>query len=112
MSSGPVGLDVREYVYGYFVFTSPDAGTHTISAHNDWLVTRIQYYAAAGAAAVLAAGAGSPINVVAGGCVELEPNGALKESIQINGLGSMLIVEYWFQAIEGAFVATLPITVT
>ncbi len=111
MSSGPVGLDVREYVYAYHVETFADAVTHTLDAHSDWLVTKVQLFAAA-AGASIALGASSAINLAANGCLTLEPNGAFKDTIGVRGLGAMLIVEYWFQTIDGQFIASIPVTVT
>lgn len=112
MSSGPNGLDAREYVYGVFNYLAADGLTHTIDAHNDWLVTRVQYVADPAVAAVIALSPSSPINVAAGGCLTLEPNGAFRDVIQVQGNGSLVIIEFWFQSIAGEFVATLPITVT
>lgn len=100
MSSGPVGLDSREYAYGVYKYEAPDAFSHSVSANKNWLVTRIQFYAAAGTAAEIHLGSKVSLlmQVAAGGCLELEPNGAHRGDIFVSGEGSLLLVEYWFQA--------------
>jgi len=111
MSSGPVGLDVREYVYGMFPYTVQAGGFQHIDAFNDWLVTKIQLFAGANPVQ-LGVGPGNSILVAANGCITLEPNGAFKGAIDVLGEGAYLIVEYWFQAQAGAFVQSIQITVT
>lgn len=108
MSSAPSGLDVREYVYGYFFFTPSAPGTYTISAQSNWLVTKVSLFAAA-AGANLALLAGIP--VAANGCLILEPNGAFRSDIDVGGVGANLIVEYWIRGIAGG-AQVLPVTVT
>jgi hypothetical protein len=111
MSSAPGVLDPREYVYGYDVRTFADNLTHTIDAANAWLVTKVQVFAGANPVQ-FALTPNSVISVAANGCVTLEPNGAFRDTIQINGNGALIIIEYWFQAVAGQFVAGIPITVT
>lgn len=100
MSSAPSGLDVREYVYQVFRYTTADALTHTITTRNDWLVTRVQAFAAADPVALTMAN-GSTINIAPGGCVTLEPNGAFRGVISFGGgVDAVIIVEFWFQALS------------
>lgn len=93
MSSAPSGLDAREYSYGCKVVTT--GGSHYL---NGWLVTRIQCWAGAVALAVRPPDADIP--VVAGGCVTLEPNGALRGPIAFAGIGIddtfLALIEYWY----------------
>lgn len=97
MSSGPMGLDVHEYSYGYQYYLVPTAlpDMYRMSTGNAWLVTRVRYWAAAVAGGLAFT---SIIPVAANGCLCLEPNGAHREDIVIFGLGSVVLVEYWFQA--------------
>jgi len=111
MSSGPVGLDVREYVYGMFPYTVQAGGFQKINAFNAWLVTKIQLFAGANAVQ-LGVGPGNSIQVAANGCITLEPNGAFRGPIDVIGEGAYLIVEYWFQAQAGKFAQGLSIVVT
>jgi hypothetical protein len=103
MSSAPSGLDVREYAYGYFSSFLVGATPHVITAHNRWLVTKIQIFAAAADVdfVLLAGGGGtggpSDIIIRAGGCLCLEPNGAFRGDITIGGEGALIIVEFWWQ---------------
>lgn len=98
MSSGPVGLDAREYVYQVFRYTTADALLHTVTTRNVWLVTRVQFFAADEPVSITLAD-GSTIFIAAGGCVCLEPNGAFRGPISFGGgVGAVLIVEFWFQA--------------
>jgi hypothetical protein len=103
VSSGPVGLDVREYVYGFFSYTLTANGIYTISARKNWLVTKVQLYAGAALAATLQLDAASPtpIPVAAGGCAILEPNGAFKGSVVVAGNTALVVVEYWYQTLAG-----------
>lgn len=98
MSSGPVGLDAREYAYGFFRYTIPDGVIHTISTRNRWLVTRIQMFAAAAFAGSLTLPGSSSILLEAGGCANLEPNGAHRGNVNVSGENAIVIIEYWFQA--------------
>jgi hypothetical protein len=108
MSSGPVGLDVREYVYGYFSFVLQVDGFYDISARKSWLVTKVQFYPAA-VQGQIALNPLATTTVAPGGCLILEPNGAHKDSIQALGVGALVLIEYWFQAQAGQFVQSLPI---
>lgn len=102
MSSGPVGLDVKEYSYSFYAFTVPTASpdVYRLTADFRWLVTRIRYWMPAGVPGFLSLGAAAlyPINIAAGGCVCLEPNGAHRELVFVGGLGGLAIIEYWYQA--------------
>jgi hypothetical protein len=102
MSSGPVGLDAREYSYDQVSHTVVGAGTN-LSTLGQWLVTRIQVYNDVDPMIVqLIQPSGFAANttiVEASGCLELEPNGAFRGEIQLlGGLGALIVVEYWFQA--------------
>jgi hypothetical protein len=110
MSSGPVGLDVREYVYGHFSQLVNDAGFWEIGARKNWLVTRVQFFAGAGAAQI-GLSPNNMIQVAANGCLTLEPNGAFKDKVIAIGDGALVIVEFWFQAQAGAFAQNIPIDV-
>lgn len=110
MSSGPVGLDVREYTYGHFSQLISSAGFWEISARKNWLVTKVQFYTGANVGQI-ALDPNPTIPVAANSCVVLEPNGAFKSKIEVLGIGSLLIVEYWFQAQAGQFVQAIPIDV-
>ena len=101
MSSGPVGLDVKEYAYGVYKYEPPDGNGHSVAANKNWLITKIQFYAASGSSAQIHLGNRVSVlmTVAAGGCLILEPNGAHRGEIFItNAPGSLLLVEYWFQA--------------
>jgi len=99
MSSGPVGLDVREYSYSYFAYTVPDGNLHFITAQNGWLITKIQLFNATVEPAELFFGGLAPtITVAPGGCLTLEPNGAYRAHMSVGGEGALLIIEYWYQA--------------
>jgi hypothetical protein len=99
MSSGPMGLDVHEYTYNYTRYVVPDAVQHRISARNAWLVTRIRFWAAANPALLrIRYGTAPQIDIAANGCLCLEPNGAHREDIYVQGQDALLIVEYWYQA--------------
>src|SRR6478609_1779668 len=115
MSSAPCGLDVREYVYGCFSALIPDDQTYQIDARKAWFVTRVQFFAAAAGGSIgLVQFPGIPqsdVVVVANGCANFEPNGAHRASIVCSGNGSLVIVEYWFQAVQtiGSGVQQIPI---
>ena len=98
MSSGPVGLDAREYSYSYFSYAIDDENLHFITAQNAWLITKIQLFAADAGAEIFFGGLAPTIPIAPGGCVCLEPNGAYRAHMSVSGLGALLIVEYWYQA--------------
>lgn len=98
MSSGPVGLDVREYGYSYYFYTVPDGNSHFLSTHNQWLVTKVQIYAAAAPATFVFGSISNQADIAAGGCLCLEPNGAYRGGMSISGQGAVLVVEFWYQA--------------
>lgn len=111
MSSGPVGLDCREYVYAVFPYTVQAGGFQHINANNAWLVTRVQVFA--GANAVQISLSPSPtITVAVNGCITLEPNGGFRGPIDVLGEAGLVVVEYWFQARAGAFAQNIAIEVT
>ncbi len=110
MSSGPVGLDVREYVYGYFSFVLQVDGFYEIGTRKAWLVTKVQFYPAA-VQGQLALNPNAATIVAPGGCLILEPNGAHKDNVQALGVGALVIVEYWFQAQAGLFAQSIPVDV-
>ena len=102
MSSGPVGLDAREYGYSYFFYTVPDGNSHFITTKNQWLVTKVQIFAAAGAPVSFVFGSiSNEATIAAGGCLTLEPNGAYRGGMSIDGEGAVLVVEFWYQAAPG-----------
>jgi len=99
MSSGPVGLDSREYGYSYYFYVVPDGNSHFLTTHNQWMVTKIQLFAAAAEPATFVLGSiSNGADVAAGGCLELEPNGAYRGGMSISGEGAVLVVEFWYQA--------------
>ena len=110
MSSGPVGLDVREYVYGHASQLLNLPGFWEIGARKNWLVTKVQFYTAANAGQV-GLNPYATIPVAANSCFIFEPNGAFKDKVICLGVGAIVIVEYWFQANAGAFVQNIPIDV-
>lgn len=110
MSSGPVGLDVREYVYGHFSIVINTEGFWEISARKNWLVTKVQFFTAESAGQI-GLNPNPTINVAANGCLTFEPNGAFKDKVIALGMGALVIVEYWFQANAGAFAQNIPIDV-
>ena len=95
MSSAPVGLDSREYSYGFALLSDATSLSFDL---NGALITRIQCFA--GTVPIALRLVGKEIPVVAGACVSLEPNGALRSSVVIAGgpgVGTgMCIVEYWY----------------
>lgn len=114
MSSAPSGLDVREYGYSCFRYTIPDNQEHLFDAQRRWLITRIQIFAPAtlpapGNGYLILAGS-TQIFFDPGGCVNLEPNGAARGNMIVFGQGSIVLVEFWFQATPDA--ATPVVTVT
>lgn len=99
MSSGPVGLDSREYGYSYFFYTVPDGNSHFVTTHNQWLVTKVQVFAAAAEPVTFVFGSiSNQADIAAGGCLCLEPNGAYRGGMSITGEGAVLVVEFWYQA--------------
>lgn len=105
MSCGPVGLDAREYYYGYYDLAIPGGGPPTdvyrLDATNSWLVTRVRMWAGPGGGSFGLEPEGvtqSPI--AADGCICLEPNGAYRGQVWAKGPGSRVIVEYWYQVNE------------
>jgi len=99
MSSGPVGLDVREYGYTFFYYEVPDGNSHFITTHNQWLVTKVQIFAAAAEPVSFVFGSiSNEAFIEAGGCLTLEPHGAFRGGMSITGEGARLVVEYWYQA--------------
>lgn len=103
MSSAPAGLDVREYAYGLYNYVVPDAFGHSISAHKNWCITKIQVYAPNGAQIHLGSNVSNLLTVAAGGCLVIEPNGAHRGDIFVNGAdGALVVIEYWFQATPDA----------
>lgn len=98
MSSGPVGLDSREYSYSYFAYTVPDENLHFITAQNAWLVTKIQLFASDAGAEIFFGGLAPTITLQPGGCITLEPNGAYRAHMSVSGESALLVVEYWYQA--------------
>ena len=99
MSSGPMGVDFREYSYAFTKYVIPDAVEHRISARNMWLCTRIRYWSAGAAGTFKLRSSTAPsIDIAANGCLCLEPNGAHREDIYVTGQGALLLVEYWYQA--------------
>jgi len=93
----PVGLDVREYQYGVTQFTVPDVATYTATTRGEWLVTRVQAWAAEanGGGLVLF---GDAVNLEPGGCIELLPGGAFRGDIVLLGEGLIVVFEYWYQS--------------
>lgn len=99
MSSGPVGLDSREYGYSFFFYTVPDGNSHFITTRNQWLVTKVQIYAAPAEPVSFVFGSiSSEATIAAGGCLTLEPNGAFRGGMTISGEGAVIVVEFWYQA--------------
>jgi hypothetical protein len=110
VSSGPVGLDVREYAYGHFSQALTVAGFYTISARKNWLVTKVQFYTGANVGQI-ALDPFPAVNVVANACLILEPNGAFRSKVEVLGIGALVVIEYWFQTQSGQFVQNIPIDV-
>lgn len=99
MSSGPVGLDVREYGYSYYFYTVPDGNSHFLTTQNQWLVTKVQIFAPAGESVSFVFGSiSNEATIAPGGCLTLEPNGAFRGGMSISGEGAVLVVEFWYQA--------------
>lgn len=101
MSSGPMGLDAREYGYSYYFYTVPDGNSHFLNTKNQWLVTKIQIFAAAAPATFVLGSISNGADIAANGCLTLEPNGAYRGGMSISGLGAVLVVEFWYQAAPG-----------
>ena len=106
MSSAPAGLDVREYSYGFYAPTIPlsDPGTgfFAFSGRKSWLITRIQVWADAANPAVLEFEQSGNINLAAGGCITIEPNGAFRDLVLLKGKGVRAVIEFWFQTKKNA----------
>jgi hypothetical protein len=108
MSSGPVGLDVREYTYSIYSSVVGAGTALSVDGRKSWWITKIQVYTAAAGATVslsFVKGSGGYAVVVApNSCLVLEPNGAHKGGVNLSGAaGALLIIEYWFQTQEGQF---------
>ncbi len=93
MSSGPVGLDSKEYAYKAVGITA--LGNYFVPG---WLVTRIQVFCKTGLVAVrLTEG---EIPVAAGGCICLEPNGAMRTGLSVAGTDPadtfQGVIEFWY----------------
>ena len=104
MSSGPVGLDCREYAYGCVLYKVVDGNNRSFSAQNAWLITRIKVFAGANQVQVSITDSGVlGVNTIeAGGCLELEPNGGMRGQMNVTDFGvtggAFVQIEYWFQA--------------
>lgn len=98
MSSAPSGLDVREYAYSYFFYTVPDGNSHFVECKNNWAITKIQVFAAAAPVSFVLGSISSEATIQPNGCLTLEPNGAHRGGMSIDGLGAVLVVEFWWQA--------------
>lgn len=109
MSSGPVGLDVREYVYGHHSQVLNLDGFWEFSSRKNWLITKVQFYTPAGVAGQVGINPYPTIPVAASSCLILEPNGAAKDKVIALGNGALIIIEYWFQAQAGTFVQNIAI---
>jgi hypothetical protein len=107
----PVGLDVKEYAYGVKQFTVPDGATYTIgpAGGEGWMVTRILAAVPTGSPGqgILTID-GEPVTIEVGGCVVLEPGGALRSKPVLIGEGLYVLFEYWYQ---GNPEATAPLVV-
>lgn len=93
MSSAPTGIDSREYAYKAHCFTA--LGNVFVPG---WLVTKIQIFCTNGSVALRLTEGEIPI--VAGGCVCLEPNGAMRTALGVAGTAPgdtfLGIVEFWY----------------
>ncbi len=98
-----MGLDAREYYYGFYDLEIAGGSVliHTVTAQNAWLVTRIRCFASSAVTTLaLVTPAGVPFgshDILANGCLCLEPNGAYRGEVQVLGGGSRTIIEYWYQ---------------
>jgi len=106
MSSAPVGLDVREYSYGFYAptieLTDPGTLFWTFSGRKSWLITKIQVFADPANPAALEFEQFGAINLLAGGCITLEPNGAFRDKVLLKGKGARAVIEFWFQTKKNA----------
>jgi hypothetical protein len=109
MSSGPVGLDVKEYGYNYFTFLASDGALHTFDANNNWLITKIQVFAGANPVTFIA-GEGAAIVIAANGCLVLEPNGALRGIVEMQGSAGLIVIEFWYQSPLNGAAPTVTVT--
>lgn len=98
MSSGPVGLDAREYGYSFYFYTVPDGNSHFLTTRGQWLVTKVQIFAAAEDVSFVFGSISNEATVKAGGCLTLEPNGGFRGGMSIDGEGAVLVIEFWYQA--------------
>lgn len=105
MSGGPVGLDCREYGYGCVLYAVVDGNNRSFSAENQWLITKIQVFAGPTTGvqvSITDSGVLGVNTIAAGGCLTLEPNGAMRGQINVTDLGAaggaFVVIEYWFQA--------------
>jgi hypothetical protein len=99
MSSGPVGLDVKEYTFGLYNYLVPDAFGHSISAHRNWLVTKFSFFCPNGGEIHIGGNVSNLLTVAAGGCLVVEPNGAHRGDFFVSSADqALLVIEYWFQA--------------
>lgn len=112
MSSGPVGLDAREYVYGVFPYTVQAGGFQHIDAFNAWLVTKVQVFAGPTNAVQISLNPHNAVTVQPNGCFTFEPNGAFRGPIDVLGEDGLVVVEFWFQARAGAFAQNISIVVS
>jgi len=96
VSSAPSGIDSRAYVYGCKVVTT--AGRSEL---NGWLVTRIQCFNNSVVTMAMRP-ANADIPILPGGCVTIEPNGAMRDGVAFAGIGIdghfLALIEYWYPA--------------
>jgi hypothetical protein len=106
-----MGIDFREYSYNFLRYIIPDGVQHRISARNAWSVTRIRMWAQSNAATFrIRSATSAQIDIAANGCLCLEPNGAHREDIYVTGQDSLLLVEYWYQAVPSGAAFSIFIT--
>ena len=107
MSSGPMGLDAREYYWSFYDLEVAAGSVliHTVTVNNAWLITRIRCFAGPvdPCQLIIVPPVGTPTgshDIAPNGCLCLEPNGAYRGEVQVLGGGSRTIIEYWYQVNE------------
>lgn len=92
-----MGVDVREHGYGFISYPVPASGApKRLSTNKRWMITRIQAWASDTLQLTVNL-EGQTMNIAPEGCGGLEPNGAYRGDVLVDGEGGLIVIEFWFQ---------------